>query len=273
MGHSLSAQHAPEDGASRALFPYSYAYKDPIRGFRTVMAYACTTGNCAKIPNFSNPSVSHNGAPTGTATHNNALSINNAAATVANFRQGGNATSLAAPTNLTATVAGSTVTLQWGAVTGAEGYTLLVGSGPNMSNLFNAPVGNTTSVSGSLGPGTYVWRVFAAAAGMFSPSSIEWQFTIGGACSAPAAPLNLQFSIAGRAVTLTWSPSFGGASPTNYRLEAGAATGFADLYNASVGLTTSLTAQVPPGVYYVRVRAENGCGIGAASNERVIFVP
>ena len=157
MGHNLSAQHAPEDGTLSPLFPYSYAYKDLVRGFRTVMAYACVTGSCPKIPNFSNPSVLHNGAPTGTATRNNALSINNAAATVANFRQGGSAapppTTVAAPTNLSSSVAGLSVTLRWGAVAGADGYNLLVGSGPGLSNVFNGAVGDTTSVSGNVGAG------------------------------------------------------------------------------------------------------------------------
>ena len=43
MAHNMGSHHAPEDGASGALFPYSYGYKDPARGFRTVMASACTT--------------------------------------------------------------------------------------------------------------------------------------------------------------------------------------------------------------------------------------
>ena len=86
MAHNMGSHHAPEDGASGALFPYSYGYKDPARGFRTVMASACTTGSCPRIANFSNPGVFNNGLTTGSATQNNTLSINNAALTVANWR-------------------------------------------------------------------------------------------------------------------------------------------------------------------------------------------
>ena len=38
MGHNFGSHHAPEDGAAGALFPYSYALKDPARGFRRSVA-------------------------------------------------------------------------------------------------------------------------------------------------------------------------------------------------------------------------------------------
>jgi hypothetical protein len=272
MGHTLGAQHAVEDGATNALFPYAYAYKDTTRGFRTVMAYACAVGNCPKIPNFSNPSVFYNGAPTGTVARNNALAINNAAATVANFRQSGIGATLAAPTGLNASVSGSGVTLQWSPLAGASSYSLLVGSASGTSNLFNAPVGNTTTVSGSVPPGVYFWRVFASNGSSFSAPSIEAQFSAGASCVAPAAPQNFQFTVAGRVVTLFWTPPSGGGPPATYLIEAGSGAGLANLYNAPSGLATSVTVQAPPGVFFVRIRSQNGCGISAPSNERVIAV-
>jgi hypothetical protein len=273
MGHNLSAQHGAEDPVLSPLFPYSFAYKDPVRGFRTVMAYVCSFGSCPKIPNFSNPAVLHNGAPTGTATRNNALSINNAAATAANFRQAGSTTALTAPTNLAVTVSGPNVTLRWGAVAGADSYSLLVGSSPGTANLFNAAVGNTTTVSGTVGPGTYSWRVFASRAGVSSSPSVESQFTVGAACTLPAAPQNFQFSLAGRTVTLSWAPGFGGGAPSGYVIEAGSASGLANLYNAPAGAVTAVTVQAPPGVFFVRIRSQNACGVSGPSNERVITVP
>ena len=82
----MGSSHAPEDGGS-GLYPYSFGYKHPSNLFRTVMAYDCP-GGCPRVLHFSNPNVNYSGAPTGTvAQHNNALSINNAANTVANFRQ------------------------------------------------------------------------------------------------------------------------------------------------------------------------------------------
>ena len=51
------------------------------------MAYDCPV-SCPRILYFSNPAVNYNAAPTGTvAQNNNALSINNARTTVANWRQ------------------------------------------------------------------------------------------------------------------------------------------------------------------------------------------
>jgi hypothetical protein len=88
LGHNMGSNHAPEDGMNNApLYPYSFGYKHPANLFRTIMAYECAVSSCPRILYFSNPAVLYNGAPTGTATqNNNALSINNARVTVANFR-------------------------------------------------------------------------------------------------------------------------------------------------------------------------------------------
>jgi hypothetical protein len=67
-------------------FPYSFGYKNPSNLFRTVMAYDCPGGGCPRPLHFSNPNVNYLGNPTGTATQNNARSINNVRTTVANFR-------------------------------------------------------------------------------------------------------------------------------------------------------------------------------------------
>lgn len=89
LGHNMGSHHHPEDGASGALYPYSYGYKHAGNAFRTVMAYNCGGSGCPRILYFSNPSVLYSGLPTGTvAQHNNALSINNARTIIANWRQG-----------------------------------------------------------------------------------------------------------------------------------------------------------------------------------------
>jgi hypothetical protein len=57
-------------------------------------------------------------------------------------------------------------------------------------------------------------------------------------------------------------------------LEAGTAPGLSDITNLDVGPTTALTVNgVPPGTYYVRVRAANVTGDSAPSNEAVVVVP
>jgi hypothetical protein len=105
LGHNMGSAHAPEDGAGQAsLYPYSFGYKNPSNLFRTVMAYNCTS-NCPRVLHFSNPNVSYGGATTGSVSqHNNAQSINNAASTLANFRQavgGGTAPTISAIANVT----------------------------------------------------------------------------------------------------------------------------------------------------------------------------
>jgi hypothetical protein len=71
---------------------------------------------------------------------------------------------------------------------------------------------------------------------------------------------------------LTWTvPAFGPV--TAYIVEAGSATGLSNLAVANVGnvLTQSFSG-VPPGTYYVRVRAVNAQGASIASNERTVIV-
>ncbi len=65
-------------------------------------------------------------------------------------------------------------------------------------------------------------------------------------------------------VTLQWTPASGA---TDYLLEAGSASGLSNLYNASVGRITMLSATAPAGTYYVRVRARTAAGIGPVSDE------
>jgi hypothetical protein len=51
------------------------------------MAYACATASCTRLNNWSNPRVTRNGVPMGTATTNdNARKLSETAATVASFR-------------------------------------------------------------------------------------------------------------------------------------------------------------------------------------------
>jgi hypothetical protein len=73
--------------------------------------------------------------------------------------------------------------------------------------------------------------------------------------------------VGGGMVTLSWSP-VGGLTASEYLLEAGTAPGLSNLYNASVGAVTALSAQVGNGTYFVRVRGRGLDGaITAPSNE------
>jgi len=90
-------------------------------------------------------------------------------------------------------------------------------------------------------------------------------------CVVPSAPGTLSFSITGRTVALAWGAA---SSAAAYMLEAGNAPAAANILNADVGAALSIGGPVPPGTYYVRVRARSSCGqVGPASNEIVVVVP
>jgi hypothetical protein len=92
-------------------------------------------------------------------------------------------------------------------------------------------------------------------------------------CTPPGTPLGLIFGVTGSFVSLAWSPPSGGAAPADYIVQAGHNSGGIEIYNGSVGLATSVGAPVPGGLYYVRVRARNACGVSPSSNQVVITVP
>lgn len=83
----------------------------------------------------------------------------------------------------------------------------------------------------------------------------------------PSVPANLTASVRGNTVTLTWAGA--GGNPTDYIIEAGSLPGAANLAQFGTGnpATTFMAGNVPPGTYFVRVRARNTDGISGASNE------
>jgi DNA-binding beta-propeller fold protein YncE len=86
----------------------------------------------------------------------------------------------------------------------------------------------------------------------------------------PSAP-TVTVSVSGTTAHLSWTPA-AGPPALSYILEAGTASGLSNVFNGNVGNTTQLSAAAPPGTYYVRVRAVNAVGPGAASTERLVTI-
>jgi hypothetical protein len=137
--------------------------------------------------------------------------------------------------------------------------------------VFNSEVGAGTAVSGAVPPGTYFLRVLAQNAAGTSVPSNEVSVAVGSSCTPPAAPA-LSGTRTGNVITIGWSTPAGGPI-TFYTAIAGSAAGAGDLYNASVGLTSTVSASVGTGSYFIRVVAASGCGSSPASNEVLVTVP
>jgi endonuclease/exonuclease/phosphatase family metal-dependent hydrolase len=174
------------------------------------------------------------------------------------------------PSNLSAFVAGSSVTLTWTAPPGAvTGYRIKAGTAPGLSNAANTVLGPMTSlsVSGVL-PGTYYVRVHALAADGEGTASNEVAVIVGGdsaggGCTAASGPRNLTAHVVGSSVAFSWSPAECGAA--RYIVYAGSSPGARDLAAIDVGTQSRFAASAPPGVYYVHVVAVSAYG-SAMSN-------
>jgi hypothetical protein len=88
-----------------------------------------------------------------------------------------------------------------------------------------------------------------------------------------SAPTGLTASASGSTLRLAWAAPASG-TPTAYIIEAGSASGLANLANVSTGntATTFSASGVGPGSYYIRVKATNSAGTSGSSNEVLLIV-
>ena len=177
------------------------------------------------------------------------------------------------PVGLNAAWVGARASLTWSPPSGATpdqmptSYVIEAGSLPGAANLGALDVGNTTSYAVDVPVGTFYVRVRGAnARGISDPSN---EIALQGP-GAPGPARNLTAAMSGGVVTLRWAAPASGGQATSYVVEAGRSAGASDIGSANVGNVASLTTAVPPGVYYVRVRAVNDRGAGSASNEVVV---
>lgn len=178
-----------------------------------------------------------------------------------------------APSGLAASVSGLSASFTWSAPASGgsvSDYLLEAGSAPGASNLAAVPVpaSSTSYFVDSAPAGTFYVRVRARnGCGGAVSNEVVVRLTPP-SCTVPGAPGAPDASVVGSSVTLSWTPGSGASS---HVLEAGSVPGQANLLSTVVSSTT-LAAQAPPGVYYVRTRGRNACGTSEASPETVVAV-
>jgi hypothetical protein len=87
IGHLQSARHDPANDPTNTPYAYGHGFQSTAGGWRTIMAYACSSTTCTRINYWSNPNKTYGGRAMGTASRNdNARVLNNTRATVAGFR-------------------------------------------------------------------------------------------------------------------------------------------------------------------------------------------
>jgi 5-hydroxyisourate hydrolase-like protein (transthyretin family) len=155
----------------------------------------------------------------------------------------------------------------------ATGYIVEAGSATGLTNIGSVSVPGRSLTFAGVPPGFYFLRVRATNAGGVSAPSAEVMIVVGGVPSPPGAPNFTSSTVSGNTVTLNWTAPIVGTA-TSYIVEAGSAPGLSNLAVANTGsAATSISfSGVPPGTYYVRLRAMNALGASVVSNERTIIV-
>jgi hypothetical protein len=154
-------------------------------------------------------------------------------------------------------------------------YILEAGSSPGASNLgiIRASRGQTAMSFANIPSGRYYARIRGVFGSGPRDASDEQVINVGACDSMPPAPSTFTSRVAGNIVTLTWSMPASAAEPSAFVIEAGSASGFANLAVLNLpGGMRSLTVGAPAGRYYVRMKGRNACGDGAVSSEVTIDV-
>jgi hypothetical protein len=116
----------------------------------------------------------------------------------------------AAPSLLTGSVSGSTVSLAWTSASGATSYIVEAGTGPGLTNVTVSDQGSATTLTANAGDGTYYVRVRAANACGTSAPTNEIVLTVGrGACSYSVSPTTQAIANAGGSATVTVTAAAG----------------------------------------------------------------
>jgi hypothetical protein len=176
------------------------------------------------------------------------------------------------PGPLIGSVSGDIASISWQPVAGVGvTYEVQLGTAPG-ATLVSVPV-TGTNISQRIPPGMYYVRVLAVSpCGTSSPTN-EVVLTVT-APAAPSAPTNVQATVNGSTVLLSWNQPAAGAPIATYVIEVGTSPATpANLLSQPIGPATSVVATAPSGTFYVRLRAQNAGGLGEPSAQVVVVVP
>jgi len=166
----------------------------------------------------------------------------------------------AAPTGLSASSSGSTVTFNVGLPAGPlTGLIVAAGVAPGQTQaVVPVPVASQVSLQ-NVPQGTYFARMHAIGPGGPSGASNEVQITVAPAACLPPAVPSVSASAAGSTVSISWGAVAGVAG---YQLAAYASPSGPPLHAQNLPASTTSVAYpgIPAGTYYVRVTAVNPCG-------------
>jgi hypothetical protein len=161
------------------------------------------------------------------------------------------------------------VTIEWTAIPGAQGYNLRAGSSSGATNIANVTVpAIITRIVVAAPAGRYFLSVRAVAGNQLGPWSNEVDITIGGSqpppnpgpCNPPARP-NVTTRVTGGTVSVSWD-NIPGAS---YQVQYSRYSGQTELVqNTNQNSHSQYVGMV--GTFFVRVVAGNACG-STTSNE------
>ena len=170
-------------------------------------------------------------------------------------------------------VEGATVSVYWFSPSAggtATSYVVEAGFSPGTTAVSLTSNDRGLKVGG-VPVGRYFVRVRGVNAYGTGPASEETVVEVLPAAGSPLpVPTNPQSWMSGSRLTLTWSAPYPAVAVTGYVVEAGSAPGLTDI--ATIGLNSrALTVYaVPPGNYFVRVRALTPAGLGPPSIDNLV---
>jgi len=153
-------------------------------------------------------------------------------------------------------------------------YRIEAGLSPGTTFISLPIPGTGTSVAvPGVPPGTFYVRIHAVNAFGAGPASNEVMLVVGDTgVGLPETPTSLVAFMAGGLLTMTWSPGAGGGPASGYVVEAGSSSGASDIASLNVTNESFTFSPVPPGFYFLRVRARNAAGVSTPTAEVMIVV-